>query len=95
MATEGPPRSGERLPIKLIMPNQGIERPVIGGGGAGEPFRDVDKAYRQRLDKQVEAVIASAALVQFEALFVKILVVQLDECRYRVQLFNCAQDRKI
>lgn len=56
MATEGPPRSGERLPIKLIMPNQGIERPVMGGGGAGAPFRDVDMAYRQRLDNQVEAV---------------------------------------
>ena len=56
MATEGPPRSAERLPIKLIMPNQGIERPVPGGGGGGEPFRTVDAAYRQRLDNQVEAV---------------------------------------
>ena len=38
------------------MPNQGIERPVPGGGGGGEPFRTVDAAYRQRLDNQVEAL---------------------------------------
>lgn len=55
MATETP-RGTERLPIKLIMPKQGVEKPVPGGGGGGEPFRPVDATYRQSLDHQVEAV---------------------------------------
>lgn len=38
MASEESPRSGERLPIKLIMPNQGIERPVMGVAAQANRF---------------------------------------------------------
>ena len=43
----------ERLPIKLIMPKQGKERRVRGGGNKAEPFRDVTPAYRKSLSRQV------------------------------------------
>lgn len=46
----------ERLPIKLIMPKQGTERRVLGGGGKKKPFREVDATYRQRLLNQVSAI---------------------------------------
>jgi len=45
-----------RLPIKLIMPKQGVERRVIGRGGKKDPFRTVDANYRQRLSNQVTAI---------------------------------------
>lgn len=48
--------ANKRLPIKLIMPKQGVERPVRGGGGKKEPFRAVDKNYRRGLSKQVSAI---------------------------------------
>ncbi|HTR00833.1 MAG TPA: S8 family peptidase [Candidatus Acidoferrum sp.] len=51
------PRSGvDRLPIKLIMRKQGVEKLVTGGGGKKEPFRSVDAEYRQRLANQVKAI---------------------------------------
>ncbi|HKB58934.1 MAG TPA: S8 family peptidase, partial [Gallionellaceae bacterium] len=46
----------ERLPIKLIMPKQGAERKVPGGGSPARPFRDVDEKYRQHLVNQVTAI---------------------------------------
>lgn len=46
----------ERLPIKLIMPKQGAERRVPGGGSPPKPFREVDLEYRQRLANQVAAI---------------------------------------
>jgi serine protease AprX len=46
----------DRLPIKLILPKQGKERPVRGGGGKKLPFRPVTRAYRQSLVRQVEAI---------------------------------------
>jgi serine protease AprX len=46
----------DRLPIKLIMPKQGTERRVSGGGSPPMPFREVDAAYRQRLVTQVQAI---------------------------------------
>lgn len=55
MATDLP-GSGDRLPIKLIMPKQGVERPVQGGGGPAVPFRPVDAQYRQGLANQVTAI---------------------------------------
>lgn len=55
MATEAP-GSRDRLPIKVIMPKQGTERRVSGGGGPATPFRTVDARYRQRLTNQVEAI---------------------------------------
>jgi serine protease AprX len=50
----------ERLPIKLILPNQGKERAVKGGGGAKVPFRKVDGAFRESLGNQVEAIQANS-----------------------------------
>lgn len=66
MAERKTPRGGEsgrheRLPIKLILPNQGKSRPVKGGGSAKEPFRPVDDAYRTRLKRQVDAIRTAAA----------------------------------
>jgi hypothetical protein len=46
----------DRLPIKLILPKQGKERPVHGGGGPKLPFRPVTREYRQSLVRQVEAI---------------------------------------
>jgi hypothetical protein len=45
----------DRLPIKLILPNQGKERTVPGGGSPPKPFRMVDGAFRQRLSTQLVA----------------------------------------
>lgn len=50
-----PPRS-DRLPIKLILPRQGAEKRVSGGGSPPKPFRTVDAAYRQRLSNEVSAI---------------------------------------
>lgn len=46
----------DRLPIKLILPRQGTEKRVPGGGTPPKPFRTVDAAYRQRLSHQVSAI---------------------------------------
>ena len=46
----------KRLPIKLIIPKQGSERRVKGGGGPKEPFRPVDSTYRERLSNQIGAI---------------------------------------
>ncbi len=46
----------DRLPIKLIMPKQGKEKRVKGGGGRPTPFRVVDAAYRKSLLNQVSAI---------------------------------------
>lgn len=53
----------ERLPIKLIMPEQGTERRIKIGGGPATPFRTVDSTYRARLSHQVSA-IRSAVIPQ-------------------------------
>lgn len=50
-----PPRR-ERLLIKLIMPKQGTERKITGGGAPHKPFRTVDTKYRARLFTQVSAL---------------------------------------
>lgn len=44
------------LPIKLILPQQGREKRVTGGGGKRVPFRDVDVAFRKGLATQIAAV---------------------------------------
>ena len=51
----------ERLPIKLIMPKQGTERRIAGGGGPALPFRAVTPEYRQCLATQVAAITAAIA----------------------------------
>lgn len=49
----------DRLPIKLILPKQGSERVVHGGGAPPKPFRPVDRSYRERLVTQVNAIRAA------------------------------------
>src|SRR6185437_1715322 len=56
MAEETRPPRHERLPIKLIMPKQGTERPVRGGRTPPRPFRTVDTEYRTRLSNQLSAL---------------------------------------
>jgi hypothetical protein len=53
--TPRPPRQ-ERLLIKVIMPKQGTERKVPGGGMPPKPFRPVDGRYRASLSSQVSAI---------------------------------------
>lgn len=48
--------SAERLPIKLILPHQGTERKVPGGGAPPRPFRDVTPEYRRRISNQIRNV---------------------------------------
>lgn len=56
MSDGRPTQSGrERLPIKLIMPKQGAERRVQGGGGAAVPFRNVDDDFRAGLRRQLNS----------------------------------------
>jgi len=50
------PTKRERLLIKVIMPKQGTERRVPGGGTPPKPFRTVDSKYRARLSSQVSAL---------------------------------------
>jgi len=53
-----PPRH-ERLLIKVIMPKQGTQHKVPGGGPPPKPFRTVDAKYRARLSTQVSAIRAA------------------------------------
>lgn len=46
----------DRLLIKVIMPKQGTERKVQGGGTPPKPFRPVNKEYRKSLYTQVSAI---------------------------------------
>lgn len=46
----------ERLPIKLILPDQGGSHRVQGGGSKKEPFRDVDGGLRESLTTQISAI---------------------------------------
>ena len=56
MPDENRPLRHDRLPIKVIMPKQGVERKVPGGGPPATPFRTVDAKYRTRLSNQVSAL---------------------------------------
>jgi hypothetical protein len=49
----------ERLPIKLILPDQGASHRVPGGGSKKEPFRAVDEGLRESLTTQVSALRAA------------------------------------
>src|ERR1044072_9389643 len=46
----------ERLPIKLILPNQGKERIQQGGGADPDPLVSVDENYLSLLSNEVVAV---------------------------------------
>ena len=54
--TQDGDRLAQRLPIKVILPNQGWERRVPGGGSKPRPFRSVTPAYRESLRAQVTAI---------------------------------------
>jgi serine protease AprX len=56
MAERNDPPRGERLPIKLILPKQGKEKKVSGGGSPPKPFRQVSASYRKSLGRQVAAI---------------------------------------
>jgi hypothetical protein len=56
MANDNQRVGQDRLPIKLIMPKQGTERRVNGGGSPPKPFREVSPQYRQGLSNQVAAI---------------------------------------
>ena len=56
MAETARPSRQERLLIKVIMPKQGTERKVAGGGTPPKPFRPVDAKYRASLSSQVSAI---------------------------------------
>ena len=58
--TPRPPRQ-DRLLIKVIMPKQGTERKVPGGGMPPQPLRPVDAKYRERLSSQVAAIRTTIA----------------------------------
>ena len=62
---DGEPSGGQRLPIKVILPNQGRETPVKGGG-KGKQFREVTMEYRASLHTQVEAIQNSVTSVVAE-----------------------------
>ena len=51
----------ERLPIKVVLPNQGDRRRVPGGGSPRKPFRDVDHEFRASLANQVMAIRSGLA----------------------------------
>ncbi len=53
MADTSPP---ERLPIKVVLPNQGDRRSVPSGRSPPKPFRDVDDEFRASLAEQVMAI---------------------------------------
>ncbi len=48
----------ERLPIKLVLPNQATLRPWPQGGSKAKPFIEVNKEFRDRLKTEVAAVRA-------------------------------------
>jgi serine protease AprX len=56
MPDDARPSRRDRLPIKLIMPKQGVERKVSGGGSPARPFRPVNAKYRAHLSNQVSAL---------------------------------------
>ena len=53
--------SRDRLLIKVIMPKQGTERRVQGGGLPPKPFRSVDSIYRSSLCSQISAIRTAIA----------------------------------
>lgn len=94
MATDsvGRTSSGERLPIKVVLPSQGVERPVKGGGSRALPFRTVDRAYRTGLVHQVDAsrlaVSSSLKTVGVVPLRVKLLPKAIAKSHRPESLFS-------
>lgn len=61
MVAPKPAVSADLLPIKLIMPKQGTEKRVLGGGGEKVPFRPVTHDYRASLSNQLSATQQAVA----------------------------------
>ncbi|MCE9658187.1 MAG: S8 family serine peptidase [Burkholderiales bacterium] len=82
----------ERLPIKLIMPKQGTERRVPGGGTPPAPFRTVDGEYRKRLSNQIgaarEAVLPQLSVAKAVPVRVKILAKAAAKSHRPEKLFS-------
>ncbi|MEK6333934.1 MAG: S8 family peptidase [Acidobacteriota bacterium] len=56
MASENKHTRRERLPIKMVLPNQFTQSRVDNRRGKPEPFVEVDQKYRARLTTEVRAV---------------------------------------
>jgi serine protease AprX len=82
----------ERLPIKLIMPKQGTERRVPGGGTPPAPFRTVDGEYRKRLSNQVgaarEAILPQLGVAKAVPVRVKIMAKAAAKSHRPEKLFS-------
>ncbi|HMG68881.1 MAG TPA: S8 family serine peptidase, partial [Chitinophagaceae bacterium] len=63
--------TNDRLPIKVILPNQGAQK-KNKGGGSSKLFRQVDKKYRQSLSNQVNAIKKSTTFNKIEMAPVRI-----------------------
>ncbi len=64
----------ERLPIKLIMPQQYKEKRVSGGGSKPKPFRQVTDGSRTSLTRQILAIrdVVSPQIVETEVAPVRV-----------------------
>lgn len=51
--------SGSRLPIKVLVPRQGVEKTVPGGGSPPTPFRIVDGEFRNQLMRELSAIVVA------------------------------------
>ena len=58
-------RTPQRLPIKLVLPKQGHEKKVQGGGAQKVPFREVSREYRGSLRNQVAAIEQAVGALPF------------------------------
>jgi serine protease AprX len=63
MAKPSEPANIDRLFIKVILPQQGKEGRVPGGGDKAKPFRDVTRQRRQQLQTQIDATSRAIAPV--------------------------------
>lgn len=92
MADEKRLLAQERLPIKLIMPKQGQESRVKGGGAPPTPFRTVDSKYRSHLNNQVaalrRAIIPQVARTGGAAVRVKLLTQAVAKSHRPEHLFS-------
>lgn len=64
----------ERLPIKVILPNQGMQKKNKGGGGS-KLFRPVDQKYRQSLSNQITAIKKSISFNKIRVAPVRVKLV--------------------
>jgi len=72
-----------RLPIKVVMPNQGQHTKRQGGGGGGKSFKTVDAAYRQGLSNQIGAIrdLFSSKSINVDSAPVRVRMVKKAEAK--------------